>query len=66
VLGGHRGCVCSVLLTLGCLPLPVEYPFGRRYANSIVMIVCSIPVGCAIDRTSNWGEALTVRSRKWG
>ena len=29
VLGGRRGCVCYVLLTLGCLPLPTDYPFDR-------------------------------------
>ena len=29
VLGGHRGCVCYVLLTLGCLPLSTDYPFDR-------------------------------------
>jgi hypothetical protein len=41
------------LLTLGCLPLPVEYTFGRRLANINMMIICSIHVGYAIDRTSN-------------
>ena len=46
VLGGHRGCVnCYVLLTLGCLPLPTDYPFDHRQANHIVKIFCSIPVG---------------------
>jgi len=28
------------------------------------MIFCSIPVGYAIDRMRDWGEALTVRSIK--
>jgi len=64
VLGGHRGCVvCYVLLALGCLPLPTDYPFDRRQANRNVRILCSIHVGYATDGTSGWGEAVTVRSR---
>ena len=34
VLGGRRGCVCYVLLTLGCLPLPTDYPFDRSIIKS--------------------------------
>jgi hypothetical protein len=65
VLGGRRGCVCYVLLTLGCLPLPADYPFDRRQSNCSTMIMYSIPVGYAIDRTWGRGEPVTVRSKDW-